>query len=85
MNSGCYHFTDTIYFAFQRKEEEKRKPLARKLIKRFPIYIIPPEKTIEERALHILSLARVKFRMQQVGTASLDDVIIASCVVYIRM
>ena len=48
---------------------EKRKPLARKLVKKFSMHIIPPEKTSEERALHILSLARVKFRIQQVGGA----------------
>jgi hypothetical protein len=46
---------------------EKRKPLARKLVKKFSLHIIPPEKTMEEKALHILSVARVKFRIQQVG------------------
>ena len=50
----------------QRDEEEKKKPLARKLVRRFSIHFIPPERTTDERALHILSLARVKFRIQQV-------------------
>lgn len=55
--------------SLQRREEvgEKRKPLARKLVKKFSQHIIPPEKTTDEKALHILSLARVKFRIQQVG------------------
>ena len=60
---------------------EKRKPLARKLVKKFSMHIIPPEKTSEERALHILSLARVKFRIQQVGGEIIgDDVSITSLV-----
>ena len=64
---------------------EKRKPLARKLVKKFSMHIIPPEKTTEERALHILSLARVKFRIQQVGGTIIDDVTITSLAVYMYM
>ena len=51
----------------QRGNDEKSKPLSRKLVRRLSVHFIPPECSMEEKALHILSLARVKFRIRQVG------------------
>lgn len=50
------------------QKASKSQPLARKLVKKFSqrLLFTVPETSIEERALGILSMARVRYRLEQV-------------------
>ncbi len=46
----------------------KSQPLARQLVKKFSqkLLLTSPESSVEERALNILSIAKVRYKLEQV-------------------